>query len=157
LRNLAQGDAGEGRFVFGFTEEDFPVEATMILEYKLSARDANEVLGWAEDMHTMGGIPFSEAYNDALQTLFTDVFTRRGARPSGVNGSAINAVRTNEIAFGNDGNWELREFGLSPATGMLEPRPVDLTPDLSLNGSDTVARFVNANAAAILLDQHVVP
>lgn len=157
LRNLAQGDAGEGRFVFEILEDDLPAEATIIFEYKLPAANANEVLQWAQDFHTVGGIPFSETYNDALQSLITDVFTRRGARPSGTNGSAINAVRTNEIAFGDDGNWELREFALSPATGMLEPRPVDLTPDVGLNGSDTLARFVNANAATILLDQHVTP
>ncbi len=157
LRNLAQGDAGEGRFVFEFLDGDFPVEATIIFEYKLPAANENDALQWAQDFHTVGGIPFSEDYNDALQLLITDVFTRRGARPSGVNGSAISAVRTNEIAFGDDGNWELRELALSAATGMLEPRPVDLTPDLGSNGSERLARFVNANAADILLDRHVVP
>src|SRR5262249_1829943 len=151
LRNLAQGDAGEGRFVFEIVEDDFPVEATIIFEYKLPAANENEVLQWAQDFHTVGGIPFSEDYNDALQLLITDVFTRRGARPSGINGSAISAVRTNEIAFGDDGNWELREFALSATTGILEPRPVDLTPDLAFIGTDALGRFVNANAATIVL------
>src|SRR5262249_18365397 len=156
LRNLAHGDAGEGRFVFGFVPAGLPIEATIIFEYKVPAATENDVLDWALGFRTLSGIPFSETYNDALQSL-TDSFTRRGARSSGVNGSAISVVRTNEIAFGDDGNWELREFALSPTTGMLEPRTVELTPDLGLNGSDTLARFVNANAAAILVDQHTVP
>ena len=157
LRSLDHGDAGEARFVFAFLGDGvIPVGATLIFEYKLPAASEADVLGWAEAFHALGALPLSEDYNVALQAL-TDRFAGRGARPSHPNGSAISAVRTNEIDFGEDGNWELREFGLSPTSGMLVPRPVELTPDASLNHSDTLARFVNANAGAILADQHTVP
>jgi cytochrome c553 len=156
LRNLADGDAGEGRFVFGFLDGGLPTEATLIIEYKLPAATSADVLRWAQAFHALGALPFSEEYNVALEAL-TESFTRRGARPSHPNGSALGDVRTNELAFGEDGNWELREFALSPTTGRLEPRPVELTPDLGLNGGDALARFVNANAAAILLDEDTVP
>jgi hypothetical protein len=156
LRNLDRGDAGEGRFVFAFLDGGLPIEATIIFEYALPAASEADVARWARAFHALGALAFSEEYNVALQAL-TESFTGRGARPAATNGSAIAAVRTNEIAFGDDGNWELREFALSRASGMLEPRPVELTPDLGLNGTDALARFVNANAAAILLDQHTVP
>ncbi|HET6147012.1 MAG TPA: LamG domain-containing protein [Polyangia bacterium] len=157
LRNLANGDAGEGRFVFGFTPFGFPSQATIIFEYKLPAASADDVMGWANAWHALGTHPFpSEEYNAALQAI-TDRFTARGARPDHPNGNAINAVRTNEIDFGSNGIWELREFTLSAQSGMLEPATVKLTPDLSFNGSQTLADFVNANEASIIAETHDVP
>jgi hypothetical protein len=66
-------------------------------------------------------------------------------------------VRTNELDFDQTGIWELREFGLSPSTGMLVPATVKLTPDLGFNFTDKLASFVNANEAAILAETHTVP
>jgi hypothetical protein len=159
LRNLSEGNAGEGRFVFAFLSpgSPFPLQATMIFEYKLPATTEDDVLGWANAWHALGGLPFpSEDYNAALQAI-TDRFSGRGARPGATNGNAINAVRTNEIDFGNNGIWQLREFGLSPSTGRLVPATIKLTPDLSFNGSNTLAAFVNANEAAIIAETHTVP
>ena len=157
LRNLANGDAGEGRFVFGFTPFGFPSQATIIFEYKLPAATADDVMGWASAWHALGTHPFpSEEYNAALQAI-TDRFTARGARPDHPNGNAINAVRTNEIDFGDNGVWELREFTLSAQTGTLVPATVKLTPDIGFNGSQTLADFVNANEAAIIAETHDVP
>ncbi|HEU4726404.1 MAG TPA: LamG domain-containing protein [Kofleriaceae bacterium] len=155
LRNLANGDGGEGRFVFAFNGPGgFPLQATMIFEYKLPAATEQDVLGWAQAFHALGAMSFGESYNAALQAV-TDRFAGRGARPGHPNGSAINAVRTNEIAFSSP--WELRQFGLSPATGLLEPQAVDLTTDLRFNNSTTLASFINANQAQIIAETHTVP
>jgi hypothetical protein len=161
LRNLANGDAGEGRFVFAFQRPfappGVPLQATLIFEYKLPASTPEEILGWANDWHALGALTVgSPEYNTALQAI-TDRFNRRGARPSHVNGNAINAVRTNEIDFGTNGIWELREFVLSPSTGMLVPATVKLTPDLGFNRTDTLASFVNANEMSIIAETHDVP
>jgi hypothetical protein len=159
LRNLDAGDAGEARFVFAFNFPGsifFPLQATMILEYKLPAATESDVLDWAQSFHELGALPFSEEYNAALQTL-TERFAGRGARPDRPNGSALNALRTNEIDFGEDFVWELRQFQLSPDTGRLTPSTLDLTPDRSFNNGSALASFINANAAAIIAETHTVP
>jgi hypothetical protein len=154
LRNLANGDAGEGRFVFAFESNGFPLQATLILEYKLPAASDSDVLGWATAFHGLGALPFGESYNAALQVI-TERFAGRGARPDHPNGNAINAVRTNEIAFGFP--WELREFRLSAASGLLEPAPVELTPDAGFEFTSTLTSYINANQTAIIAEQHTVP
>ncbi|MDB4987985.1 MAG: hypothetical protein JWN04_3163, partial [Myxococcaceae bacterium] len=159
LRDLSKAQAGEGRFVFGVLDPSgFPLQFTMILEYRLPASSTDEVVAWANQWHALAALPFpSEAYNAALQALTTR-FTARNAEPGRVNGSALGRLRTNEIALSQIGRWELREFTLSPTTGMLVPSGVELTPDTSfLNESPLVADFVNQNEAAVLLEQHVVP
>ena len=159
LQNPAQGDAGEGRFVFAFNAPGgtFPLEATMIFEYKLPIATRDGVNDWAQAWHALGGLPFpSEEYNAALE-LITERFAGRGARPGATNGSAINSVRTNEIDLGDNRRWELREFRLSPVTGRLAPSTLERTPDLSFNGTDTLASFVNANESSILSETHEVP
>ena len=163
LRNLANGDAGEGRFVFAFHTpgNPFPLQATLILEYKLPAATDADVLGWANAWHALGGMTFpSEDYNVALQAI-TERFAGRGARPDHPNGNAINTVRTNEIDFGTNGLWQLREFALSADSGRLVPQAIRLTPDLGFNNGATLASFINTNEAAILAetvgDVHTIP
>jgi hypothetical protein len=164
LRNLAAGDAGEGRFVFAFEAPfynygTFPLQATLILEYKLPASSPDDVLGWANAWHGLGALTQgTAAYNAALEAI-TERFAGRNARPgpSFPNGSAINAVRTNEIDLGQNGIWELREFVLSPSTGMLVPATVKLTPDLGFNFTNTLASFINGNEMAIIAETHTVP
>ncbi|HSR99671.1 MAG TPA: LamG domain-containing protein [Kofleriaceae bacterium] len=158
LRDLGNGDAGEGRFVFAFNRpfSGFPLQATLIFEYKLPATTDQDVLDWAQSFHSLGGMQLGESYNAALQQI-TERFVGRNARPDHPNGNAINAVRTNEIAFSDNGLWELREFHLSASSGLLEPSPVALTPDRSFNFSSTLASFINANQDAIIAEKHVVP
>jgi hypothetical protein len=160
LRDLASGNAGEGRFVFAFDLAPAPgappPQATIIFEYKLPARRDRDVMAWAEAFHVLGSLPFGESYNFALQAI-TESFVRRGARPGSPNGSAINAVRTNEVPFGTDGIWELREFHLSPTSGRLEPAALELTPDLGFDNSSTLAAYINANQAQIIAETHTVP
>jgi hypothetical protein len=114
------------------------------------------VLGWAQAFHALGALPFGEDYNVALQAI-TDRFTARNARPGTINGSAINAVRTNEIDFGAEPVWQMRQFGLDAGTGLLVPVPLDLTPDLSFNNSPVLADYINANQASIIAETHTVP
>ncbi|WP_437313737.1 LamG-like jellyroll fold domain-containing protein [Sorangium sp. So ce385] len=155
VRNLAEGHAGEGRFVFGVVSQGFPQQFTIILEYKLPASTEADVLDWANDWHALGSLPFpSEEYNAALQDI-TSRFAGRNAAPGRPNGSSLGQLRTNEIALA--GPWELREFVLSPDTGFLRPETVKLTPDIAFDGSATLADFINQNEAAIVAEQHTVP
>jgi hypothetical protein len=146
LRNLSAGSAGEGRFVFAVNNGS-PLQFTVILEYNLPAQTPADVFHWASRWHALSSHPFpSEEYNAALESL-TQSFTQRGASPGSINGSALLSLRTNEIALSFQ--WELREFELSPITGFFDENPLKETPDLSFNGTQTFADFVNENAAAI--------
>jgi concanavalin A-like lectin/glucanase superfamily protein len=157
LRNQANGDAGEGRFVFAFVQNGQPLQATLIFEYKLPATTDADVLQWANAWHALGATTFpSEDYNAALQAI-TDKFSGRGVRPGHPNGNAINAVRTNEIDFGGGAAWQLREFVLSPTTGRLVPATIQLTPDLSFKNTQTLATFINQNQAAVIAETDTVP
>ncbi len=156
VRNLDQGKAGEGRFVFGVLDGNGnPLQFTLIVEYALPATTDADVQSWANAWHALSSNPFpSEQYNAALQALTTK-FAGRNANPSGINGSALAQLRTNEIALSFQ--WELREFHLSPTTGLLQEAGVALTPDLSLDFNQPVADFVNQNQAAILTQIFDVP
>ena len=160
LRDLAKGDAGEGRFVFAFDDPNNPgagLRATFILEYKLPATTEQDVLDWAHAFHALGAMPFGEGYNTALQAI-TERFAGRGARPGAPNGSALNVLRTNDIDFSpNRDFWEMRELHLSAATGRFVVAPTDLTPDVSFNSTRALADFINANEAAIIAEKHTVP
>jgi hypothetical protein len=113
------------------------------------------VLEWARRWHTLGALPFpSEEYNAALQAI-TDGFAGRNADPGRVNGSALAQLRSNENTL--NPRWELREFELSPATRFLVPSPVKLSPDNSFDQTSTLADYVNANEAALLIERHDVP
>lgn len=157
LRDLANGKAGEGRFVFGVLDAfGNQTQFTVILEYRLPARTTADVTAWAQRWHNLQSLPFpSEAYNAALQDI-TQRFAKRDAEPTRPNGSALAQLRTNEIALSFV--WELREFHLSQTSGMLVEVPVERTPDTSfIQESPVLADFVNRNEAAILTETHVVP
>jgi hypothetical protein len=102
-------------------------------------------------------LPFpSPAYNAALQVI-TDRFTARDAMPSEPNGSALIDIRTNEIALSLDGQWQLREFHISPSTGFMDPAVLFQTPDASFNFGSALGRFINTNETSILAETHDVP
>jgi hypothetical protein len=155
-RDLSRATAGEGRFVFGVVGPNGePEEFTIILEYALPAKTEAEIRGWIDAWHALGALPFpSEAYNAALEAL-TLRFSGRGAAPGRPNGNALDQLRTNEFTL--EPRWELRQFALSADTGLLAPAPVALTPDLSLDNTDRLARYINENEAAIIAERHVVP
>ncbi|RZI81532.1 MAG: hypothetical protein EOP38_18985 [Rubrivivax sp.] len=164
-RNLEKGQAGEGRFVFGvLTSDGFELPFTLILEYKLPAVTDADVRIWARDWHALGTLPVgSPNYNDALQGL-TDRFTARGAAVGTVNGSALNQLRTNEIALNFP--WELRQFELAKnadGSTRLKPAPVALTPDIAKfnNPGDAnsalLVNYINSKATDILAEKHTMP
>ena len=54
LRDLASGNAGEGRFVFGVLDPSgFQQQFTMIFEFKLPAKTTQDVLDWANRWHNL--------------------------------------------------------------------------------------------------------
>lgn len=155
LRNLSRGSAGEGRFVFGVLGAGgTQLQFTVILEFNLPATTQADVDRWAADWHALGSLPVgSPAFNTALEAI-TNRFAGPNASPARPNASAINQVRSNEIAL--TAPWEMREFNLN-AAGQLVQVPVAQTTDLPLNNSSTLAQFINTNTAALLTDTHVVP
>jgi hypothetical protein len=156
LRNLSQGKAGEGRFVFGvLTPEGDARPFTLILEYRLPATSEAQVLEWANLWHELGELDLgSAAYNTKLAQI-TERFAGRNAEPGRVNGSALSQLRSNEIAL--SAPWELREFVLSSTNGLLRPDTVKLTPNSSFMDQSIVATFINQNQAAIIAERHDVP
>jgi hypothetical protein len=159
LRNLAAGLAGEARFIFGaLTPTGEPLPFTVIFEYRLPAKTQADVVAWARSFHALGAIPQSDSrYNTALQAI-TDRFAGKNVEPTRPNGSGLRQLRTNEIVGGNE--WQLREFHIAATTnqtGRLQPVTVAQTPDLTLNGSATLAAYINANEAQILAGTNVVP
>src|ERR1043165_3234144 len=98
---MAGEAAGEGRFVFGVmdTTACTPLPFTVILEYGVPRHTCSEIKAWAQqwlnlDVLTLG----SSAYNAALETI-TEQVAHANAEPTKPNGSAINQVRTDEIAL----------------------------------------------------------
>ncbi|HVZ72634.1 MAG TPA: LamG domain-containing protein [Polyangia bacterium] len=155
LNDVTNGTAGEGRFAFGLLDPSGnPLQMTMIVEYRIPAATAKDVTDLADAWHGLSNLPFpSESYNVALQAV-TDRFTKRGAAPGRINGSALGQIRSND--FFTLGEWEFREFHLG-ADGMLHPAGPALTPDASLNGTQALADFINQNEPAILAQTHTVP
>ena len=91
--------AGEGRFIYNVLDgSGNPTSFMVIFEYGLDAADCVAVQNWADDWHGLGGHTFGPDYNAALQTV-TDRFATIGASPGKPNGSAINQVRSDEIAL----------------------------------------------------------
>ena len=157
------GNAGEGRFVFGvmdmrksggidpYTGQPqvacSPTQFTVIIEYGIDRKGCPAIKNWGQQwynlkFHALG----SWSYNAALQAI-TDQFTKANAAPGKPNGSAVNQVRTNEIAIANlapDDQWQMREFRLPKGNGHLFEANAKQTPHESLRNTDLTANFVNS-------------
>jgi len=159
LRDEVAGEAsGEGRLVFGTVNgvADDPTTVimpmTIIFEYFLA--ETRTPVEWANTWHALGNYPsFDEPYRAALEQV-TNAFTKRGARPAGVNGSSLGQIRTNESAL--NWIWQLREFGLE-ADGTLHLRGLRNTPPRALNNTNVLRDYVVANAAAIKSNKFEMP
>ena len=160
-QNLAYGagNAGEARFVFGVMEgpECSQMRFTVIFEYGINKPGCKALRAWAKQWKDLDAHPIgSPEYNDALEKI-TEQFVKAGSAPSKPNGSALNQLRTNELAL-DVSPWELREFQLPRGgNGHLQEVTVKQTPDLSLNRTPTLVSYVDANAADIIAQKHRVP
>ncbi|MEW4565878.1 hypothetical protein AB1K70_25400 [Bremerella sp. JC770] len=144
--NPAIGNAGEGRLVFGVTDAITGDQQllTVIFEFvQPTGGDETKLKEVAEAWHALGqATSFDQQCVDSLKVI-VEKFTSKNALPGSVNGSAIGQLRTNDIqtSFGSAANtgWELREWRLSPASGVLKPVTVKETPHHSLDNSETLA------------------
>lgn len=178
------GNGGELRFVFGASilqndssvtstsgvpaKKCLELDFTVIFEYGIQRQSCQELKDWAEQWLDLAQHPLnSAAYRTALRAI-TDQLVPKGSAPAALNQSALNQLRTNEIALADLSQienhfWDMREFRLcqdatAPAgTASLCLVPVARTPDLSFNQTPTLANFVNANATTIEQDQQDVP
>jgi hypothetical protein len=105
------GDAGEGRFVFSAIDRRNggcgTLQFTVIFEYGID-RQGNAVRDWARQWYDLSAMSFGPQFNAALQAI-TEQFAAAGVAPSKPNGSALNQLRTNEIALANaspDDDWQ---------------------------------------------------
>ena len=137
-------DAGELRFVFGVQNLDTctVMDFSVIFEYGVPIQGCQAVRDWAIDWTKLNDSalpPFSPAWRNHLESL-TEQVVVHGAAPGRGNDSAINQIRTNEIALGAP--WKLREFTLTsedvntiglpadtPQSGPLQPHTLAMTPD----------------------------
>src|SRR5690606_2339469 len=104
-------------------------------------------------------------YRAELEEM-TELVVTREAAPNRGNGSAINQVRTNEIALAKP--WELREFALNdqefgcstfsetPSDGFLRPHTVGQTPDDAIH-APTPSSVVDDFVGQIACGSHTVP
>jgi hypothetical protein len=172
------GDAGEGRFVFGFTDINSPdansnpnqLQATVIFEFKIPT-SSRAAIDWAKDWRALGNFAsFDASYRSALQTI-TDRFTKSGVMAGNPNnGNALGQLRTDEFDF--DPNnfptkkvWSMREFKLACLPGQscglndkfLINTTTAQTPQNEHNETPLLDSFLTSNQASILNGTHVVP
>lgn len=149
-------NAGEGRFVFGVLDNNGnPLQFTIIFEYEQKAKTEAELKQWAVDWHNLGTFQnFDASYLTALKTI-TAKFAGKNAMPNKPNGSALNQLRTNEIAL--NGPWELRELHLSTSGGLFETATTRQTPHDSFNNSPRLADLINQNSSDIIAGNFEIP
>jgi hypothetical protein len=185
-------NAGEGRIVFSIIKDPKsncgnPVTSltsgfagfTVIFEYGIPLSSCAALLSFQNRWRNLSDVPFGAAFNDGLEKI-TNVFTAANANPAKPNGSALNQLRTNEIANsslinGTNPFWQLREFFLPPVGiiggSMLVNTTTKLEAMAKYNGAvlnplnagntiadiTTLANFVNTNSAAIEANNYTVP
>ncbi len=185
-------NAGEGRIVFSIIKDPKSdcgtavssltqpfVGFTVIFEFGIPIFDCAALLSFQNRWRNLSDMAFGAPFNEALEKI-TNVFTDANANPLKPNGSALNQLRTNEIAnssllAGGAPFWQLREFFLPPVGifggSMLANTTTKLEPMSKYNGAvlnplnaantlidiATLANFVNANSAAIQANNYTVP
>jgi len=150
------GNAGEGRFIFAWVDSNCETrEFTVIFEYGVPLSGCMQLRDWAQQWKLLDTMtPGTPAFNAHLESI-TQVFAQADAAWDKPNGSALNQLRTNEIALA--GPWQLREFRFLGGDGFLWQTTVVQTPDTSLNETPVLADYVNQFEVDILNDRHVVP
>jgi hypothetical protein len=150
------GSAGEGRFVFGLVPQaangTCPASAqslmTVIFEYGVPVSGCTALHQYAQKWMALGDIALGDAaFNPALQAV-TDIFTAAGAGQTKPNGSAINQIRTNEVALGSP--WDLREFRVDATSHNLEIVMPVKQPHEGHRNQAIIDSVISANANAIV-------
>lgn len=145
LRSTTTG--GEGRFIYALKSPFGGNQSmTVIMEFALPLRGVlNTPAKWAAKWHELDAInPATQqaAFATKLQEI-TDAFSARGSMPGRPNSSAINQIRTNEIAL--NGPWQLREFRMQ-SSGLMRPAVTAVSPNHSaINQSQLLRDFINQN------------
>lgn len=142
-------NAGELRFIFGlaipghwgsnFVGTTVPFSGgcqampfSVIFEYEVPLQSCPAVRDWAIDWLALDGLWGTPGYLPHLEAL-THFITQANAVPPKPNGSALNQVRTNEIALAAP--WELREFHIDPGSNQLRETDTVDTPHDSFVGT----------------------
>jgi hypothetical protein len=172
----ASARKSETRFVFGLVDVNTCTlpgntnaarRMTVIFEYGDPVSNCVGLQSRAQSWINLSSIALpSAAYNNALQAI-TDTVTlpNAGAIFGKPNGSALDQLRTNEIAL--QPPWQLREFGLSLPFSSLQSATIKQTPDFTnfrfLTSPQTAltAQYwqdgVIGNPDAILCETYQVP
>ena len=140
---------GEGRFVFCLIRNNclIALKMTVILEYGVNKpATCTDKQAWAQQWYALKDLPVgSSEYNQALENI-TDQFSLCGSTPARPNQSSLDQLRTNEIALSDTPRtWEMREFVLDSATGMLRENTVTQSPANKYNAqvaNEDVQRMV---------------
>jgi hypothetical protein len=130
--------AGEGRFVYSIIKDPNsncgnPVTSlessgiagfNVIFEYGIPINTCAALKAYQVKWRNLSDSVFGANFNTYLQTI-TDVFTAANAAPSKPNGSALNQLRSNEIATTSPWPvdlvpfWQLREFNINAVSHRL--------------------------------------
>lgn len=178
-------NAGETRFIFSVIRNSStgncrdsisgpPFDGfNVIFEYGNVQKTCSQVKAFALQWANLSTMALgSAAYNAALEAI-THTVTDSNAVATKPNKSALNQLRTNEIAMTNTLNiatdksprWQFREFKIQASNKHLEQVPTANEPAGKFNGADggaladvtVMANWVNANSAGIKAQTTAVP
>jgi hypothetical protein len=147
--------AGELRFLFDVVQPN-PWGAgseatcgrkyfTTIFEYGVPSSGCSSVVSWAQQWTSLLASPgFTSSYLAQLQSM-TESVVQHGAAPTKGNQSALDQIRTNEIALAAP--WELREFTLTDENPTAPPSGTDIPSNGELR-KHSVAQTPNDAAFA---------
>lgn len=163
-------NAGEGRFVFCAVDANCnvirnPAPFMIIFEYGVPIKGCAILKAYAQEWFNLKTMtPGTPAYNAALENITTQ-FTEAGQGGTKPNGSALNQLRTNELALGIN-PWELREFVIDATSHLLTPTTVKQEPQITFNqvhpgalpaDVQILANFTNAHQIDVENDKHKIP
>lgn len=178
-------NAGETRFIFSVIRNSStgncrdsisgpPFDGfNVIFEYGNVQKTCSQVKAFALQWANLSTMALgSPAYNAALEVI-THTVTDSNAVASKPNKSALNQLRTNEIALTNTLNittdksarWQFREYKIQASNKHIEQVPTANEPAGKFNGADgglvadvaVMANWVNANSAGIKAQTTAVP
>lgn len=172
IRERAAGiPAGEGRYTFCMIDSSCTeaLQATMVVEYGITSKsNCDSIQSWARRWYNLKDLTLgSPEYNAALQDI-TDRYTLWGSAPGRDGKIALDAIRTNEIAFapedGSPKRYEFREFNfmVDPERKIFQKTVGQIPQDrynVQVDNADVRAMvtWINNNRRGIINDDYVMP